>query len=217
MIPAEIHMCWLTRSLDVQRANNVNSLRNRNKDFGFKLWINEEMGPFIEYAYGKRMRDVFEHINPLYGAARADFFRYCLMHHHGGVYLDIKSTARVPLREFVDHKAGYILTGAATAGRFELQQWHIICEPGHAFLKHVIAEVCERIKHYDPKRHGVGKGAVLRTTGPIPYTSAIVPILERHPHKYLDGSPILTYDVIGTKRREADPRHYSNQREPLTL
>lgn len=217
MIPAELHMTWLSRSLDVERANNVNSMKNRNRDFGFKLWTNDEMGPFIEYAYGREMRKIFDAINPLYGAARADFFRYCLMYHQGGVYFDIKSCARIPLHQFVGPRDGYILVGGATANRFELQQWVIICEPRHQFLKHVLLEVCDRIESYDINKHGVGKNAVLRTTGPIPYTSAILPIMEKHPHRYIDGARELTYDVIGHRRREADPRHYSNQREPLIL
>lgn len=35
----------------------------------------------------------------LQGAHRADLWRYCILYHHGGVYLDIKTVLRAPLSE----------------------------------------------------------------------------------------------------------------------
>ena len=40
-----------------------------------------------------RIRAAQRRINPQYGAARADLFRYALLYTRGGIYLDIKSVA----------------------------------------------------------------------------------------------------------------------------
>ena len=61
----------------------------------------------------------------------------------------------------------------------EYQQWHIIAAPQHAFLRATISAVMWNIDNYSIEHHGVGKPGVLRTTGPIAYTKAITPLVDR--------------------------------------
>ena len=49
---------------------------------------------YIRREYGESILSCYLRIDPVYGAARADLFRYLLLYRTGGVYLDIKSAAR---------------------------------------------------------------------------------------------------------------------------
>src|SRR5665213_1678332 len=73
--------------------DNVSRLQSLNKNWEHRLYDDQEIRDFIVDSYGSETIDYYERINPLYGAARADFFRYLLLYKFGGVYLDIKSTA----------------------------------------------------------------------------------------------------------------------------
>lgn len=64
---------------------------------------------FIKAHYDPGILDVYLRINPVYGAARADFFRYLLMFRVGGVYLDIKSNASQALDRLFHASDRYIL------------------------------------------------------------------------------------------------------------
>ena len=68
----------------------------------------------------------------------------------------------------------------------EYQQWHIIAAPQHAFLRATISAVMWNIDNYSIEHHGVGKPGVLRTTGPIAYTKAITPLVDRYEHRLVD-------------------------------
>jgi hypothetical protein len=65
----------------------------------------------------------------------------------------------------------------------EFQQWHIIAAPGHPFLKAVIETVLRNIDRYQPWFDGTGREGIFRLTGPIAYTLAIAPLLDRHDHR----------------------------------
>jgi len=50
----------------------------------------------------------------------------------------------------------------------------------------VISAVLQNLRDYSVARFGTGFVGVLRTTGPICYTSAIYPIVEKHPRRIVD-------------------------------
>ena len=137
----------------------------------------------------ERQQSAFNRIDPAYGPARSDFFRYHLMSTRGGVWLDMKSGVLEPLDKTFDkysplpplvlgnwswpNQAEFIPADRHKRG--EIQNWHLISAPGHVIWEVVMNHVVENIERYDAKRDGVGKMAVLKLTGPITMSRTDVP------------------------------------------
>lgn len=197
MIPKIIHQTLPCKHC-IQPAfvKNAEKLRKLNPGWQYRLYDDYDVVEFIRVCYPDVM-PIYESINPEYGPARADLFRYLLMSHFGGVYLDIKSTMNKPLDKVLLPNDEYLLSfwnqqRNPGAGFFEelhnqpeYQQWHIITAPRHPFLDEVIASVIRNILAYSPYM-GVGKMGVLRLTGPIAYTKAIQNIKASHKHRFVD-------------------------------
>jgi mannosyltransferase OCH1-like enzyme len=182
-IPRIIHQTFKTKNLPDELLKNVESIKKMNPTFEYRFYDDNDCVDFIKNNYAEEKLQTYLSINEKYGAARADYFRYLLMYKIGGVYLDIKSTTTVPLEETLRHTDEYILShwpgkdwsDVLNYEFGEFQNWHIICKPGHPFLKKTIELVEENIKNYTD---GAGKKNVLFTTGPIPYSKAILSIID---------------------------------------
>jgi len=230
-IPRIIHQTFYERALSPTLQANVDRLRALNPGWEYRFYDDADVAAFIKAHYPPLIWAYFERIDPRYGAARADFFRYLLMYKVGGVYLDIKSTVTRPLDAGLRPDDRYILSKwHLPNGEYEhkglvydlrhfeggeYQQWHIICAPGHPFLKAVMETVLSNIDAYDPYLHQTGKRGVLRLTGPITYTMAIHRIMNHHPHRVVDGRKQigLEYNVYGEHLEHAQvfKGHYSMQ------
>lgn len=198
---------------------NIDHLRALNPGWDHRLYDDADIAAFLSRHFGPDTLACYDRINPAYGPARADFFRYHLMLVEGGVYLDIKSTLTKSLDQVLLADESYILARWPNArgeafegwGIFpelsglaggEYQNWHVIAEPGHPFLAAVIARVRANIDDYTPARYGVGKIGVLRTTGPIAYTLAIEKIRAGSRHRVVDMDAFgLRYSIFGTDGR----------------
>ena len=184
-IPRVIHQTYKTNDLPTEIFESVQRLKTMNPTFEYKFYNDEDCIEFIKENYDEETLSLYLSINPIYGAARADFFRYLLMYKVGGVYLDIKSCTITPLEETLLPTDEFLLThwkGLDWADELnykfgEFQNWHIICRPEHPFLHRVIEIVKENIKNYIG---GADKGSVLRVTGPIAYSKAIIELLPKH-------------------------------------
>jgi hypothetical protein len=202
-IPKIIHQTLPSKqTIHPAFQDNISKLKRLNPSWEHRLYEHEDMPLFILNHYGQDILDCFNMIDPRYGAARADFFRYLLMYVEGGVYLDIKSTLTRALDEVLEDEDHYILShwphqsdwANASCQRTpelrpdgEYQIWHIICAPRHPFLAAVIDSVKCRIETYDIAVTGVGAdGGVLKLTGPDAYTLAIKPIQDNYPHRLVD-------------------------------
>jgi hypothetical protein len=77
-----------------------NFTQSQNPTFKQILFTDADMEQFMHVEYGRRapwgdaVLRAFKRINPIYGAARADLFRYALIYVRGGIYMDIKSASR---------------------------------------------------------------------------------------------------------------------------
>jgi mannosyltransferase OCH1-like enzyme len=240
MIPKRIHQTH-SHANDLNDAHraNIESLRRLNPGWDYRLYDDEACRDFIRAHYDRRLLDLYDRVNPDYGSARADLFRYLLMYEQGGVYLDIKSGLQRPLDSVLQPDDAYLLAhwknapGDTYAGwglwpeitprlaRGEYVNWFIIAEPRHPYLERVVEYVAERIEHYVAARDGVGKRGVLRTTGPIPYTLAIEAIRSEHPHRLVEYADLgLVYSIFETAEdvlahTRHGRRHYSTLTEPL--
>lgn len=240
-IPKSIYQTYPSRKLPEAVNENIRRIKKLNPGWTYKLYDDKEIEFFIRTYYGEALLNIYLKINPRYGAARADFFRYLLIYMVGGVYLDIKSSIATPLDSILSSSDRYILAqwgpgdgeDSSSWGRHlelqhvaggEFQQWHIIAAAGHPFLRSVINEVLRNVQNYNSLTSGVGRMAVLRTTGPIAYTLAIYPLLNRAQFRSIGSSRAFGLIYNGLDGSTSEPthhslfkQHYSQLTEPLIL
>lgn len=166
--------------------------------------------------------EIYESLrNPV---AKADLFRYLVLQKNGGVYADIDTTTLSPInawipQEFdpatiglvigieVDHPSVTDAAEIAAWGwsdNFQFVQWTILAKPGHRALSYVIEEVVSKIKALAEKRSQTIKNLelspmdIIRTTGPGPFTKAILEYLELTTSTRLRGlsKPVQIKDVL---------------------
>lgn len=244
-IPKIIHQTYFKKvDLPTPAKKNIAFLKEKNPGWEHRFYDDNDIVDFIKAHYSPDILRIYNKINPKFGAARADLFRYLLIYKVGGVYLDLKSTATKPLDDITSGQE-YILThwpgpplgmfpeGDHVYPKGEYQQWHIIGAPEHPFLKAVIDKVLGNIDNYNEKDFPNLGLKVIRNTGPVPYTQAISPIIEKHPHKlYLNefdagllySNIEFTYAnplIFGTHRKflyaDQNRLHYSQIDEPLVF
>ena len=235
-IPKIIHQTYYTKDLPALLAENVQKIRESNPNWEYRFYDDQDIDNYIQTNFPDLFK-IYKKINPNYGAAKADFFRYLVVYNEGGVYLDIKSGAEKPLDEIIKSTDKYILSHwprsypKAMLGQHaditnpigELQQWHVISVAGHPFLKAVINNVCNNILHYNPILHEFGAFGVFNSTGPIAYTETIYPLLDKYPHRlekdHLDVgliySAIDNSSSLSTHLRVYTKKHYVYLEEPV--
>ena len=233
-IPKILHQTFYSRDLPQDVADNIGRLRAANPDWEYRFYDESAIRAFIGEAYGEDVLAHFDALDPDYGAAKADLFRYLVVYSCGGVYLDIKSTLNAPLDNLLSATDSYLVShwrnraGEEFEGwgvhrelkRFggeELQQWYIAASPGHPLLRAVIGRVCRNIRRYNPAIAGVGRRGVLNVTGPIAYSAAILPLLPRYPHRVVSREATgFEYSIWSAQaHRTRLAGHYSTLNSPL--
>jgi inositol phosphorylceramide mannosyltransferase catalytic subunit len=229
-IPKIVHQTFPTKNLPSELLANINQMKELNPNWDFRLYDDNDIEAFITYEFPSLLA-FYKQINPSYGAARADFFRYLLLYKKGGVYLDIKSSLSKTLDEIITPSTRYILSYWSNGfGKHlgindpngEFQQWHIISVVGHPFLKAVIENVCQNITTYNPVIHDTGYYGVIKVTGPIAYSRVIESIRERHPYTLgFDSDLGLIYSIYNSSsltncnHQSLFKKHYTQLKEPL--
>lgn len=241
MIPRFIHQLCLglpKERLPSEVRSNIAFLQQNNPGWQYKIYEDADALAFIDRNYPPEILSLYQSLNEAYGAARADFLRYLIMYKLGGVYLDLKSTITKKLDDVLIDTDTYILAHWENKpGDFyqgwgifpelpppgEYQQWHIIAAPHHPFLAAAIQEVADRIRLYNPERSGVGFRAVLRTTGPIAYTTAISRHLSLHAYRKIRVKDFgLVYSIVAHEGHAAHHRlslrpTYHYLKDPLVV
>lgn len=216
---------------------NIEKLQQLNGDWEYHLYDNDDVEKFIRDQYSEGMYRLFKRINPKYGAAMADFFRYLVVFKLGGVYLDVKSSVAKPLNEVILPEDTYLISqwpnklgepfqghglhpdlSMVPGGEFE--QWHIVAGKDHPFLASAINRTIFNIENYSTQLHGTGNLGVWRTTGPICYTLALFPLLSKYRHRIVNITELsFRYSVLKRgEHRESDfGEHYSTLNEPVVI
>ena len=237
LIPKIVHQTGASRDLPLPVVENIQRIRAGNPDWQYQFYDDQDIVRFIRNNFDARVLRAYERINPRYGATRIDLFRYLLIYRVGGVYLDIKSGVSRPLNEIVGHHQ-YLLSywdnapGGTHEGwgmhfrdhpEGEFQQWHVAAVPGHPFLRAVIESAIHNIENYTVERFGVGFRGGMTMTGPVAYSLAIAPLLQRASHHLVRTNQELgfVYNALGVEHRsllydQARP-HYSWIDEPMVL
>ncbi|SLN11960.1 Glycosyltransferase sugar-binding region containing DXD motif protein [Roseovarius albus] len=239
-IPKIIHQTYFQSPSDpdfpAELKANIGALKCLNPSWDYRFYTDDDIERYIAIHFPELI-ELYHKIDPRYGAARADFFRYLVIYNEGGVYLDVKSGASKPLDELLQDSDKIVLSHWPRSwpkimlGQHpgisnpigELQQWYIISVAGHPFLESVINNVCNNISHYNPVLHDYGSWGVFNLTGPIAFTEAIYPLLDHYLHRLEDDHLRvgLTYCAIGPENSTGghhlvfSRKHYSKIQAPI--
>ncbi len=233
-IPKILHQIYVGGPLPERFSTHIARLRVMHSDWAYRFYDDAAAEHFIAEQYDDAMLTIYRSISPLYGAARADFLRYLILYRLGGVYLDVKSMAEVPLDGTIAPEDSFILSkwrnrrGEVHNGfglhpelwsvpGGEFQQWFLACAPGHPLMRSVIERVIRNITRYSVLRDGVGFSAVVRVTGPIAYTKAVAPLLKRYPCRRVANETVLglRYSTLDGETHRRITGRYDQLRVPL--
>lgn len=249
-VPKKLYRTWCTsdpEGICGGRKADIDALNSTQKaipDWEQIIYGDKEIDNFLEKEFGKdhKVTKAYNLINPKYGAARADLFRYLIIYKYGGLYLDMKSCVSGPIPEMPKDKDMWVSewfgeTGGANQHLFpktgEYQNWYIYARKGCPLLKEIIERVVHNIYklHENPDinfnisetlfgynkyiSETQSKGIVLCTTGPIAMTIAILnsnQINSVQNDTYINH--VLVYYCIKDDWLGTKD-HYSQQTEPL--
>lgn len=240
-IPRILHQTGPSRYLSRDVYNLVAHNLALNPEYEYRFYDDDDVDKYIRTHYPD-MYPLYMLINPEYGPAKADMFRYLVLLRDGGVYLDIKSKLTVPLDSYITDDTQYIApfwemessTPLSRKMSFPLHlrdgeyaNWIIISKPGHPILQSLVSEIKTNIstehRHVmsgEKKKKMKGKDGVLWLTGPYTYTTVIFNYMnDRDPEMRTvsimdDVRDFADYSVI---MHHTSPRHYSHIDTPVIL
>lgn len=105
-------------------------------DWEHLLWTDDNATDFVRTHYP----DILPHYSHYAQTIqRTNILRYLLLHHYGGVYLDVDITCRVPLDTLLHMP--FVTPGAHPAG---INNAFILAKPQHPFLREAISRIPSR-------------------------------------------------------------------------
>lgn len=225
-IPAVCHQTWETTQVPPHAVNAVQQSKANNPDISFRLYGDSDCHNYIAQHMPPEVLRAYSRINPKYGAARADFFRYVVMAVEGGIYLDIKSTLKPNAMRHIQPGVRCILdTPQRSLEKYRVQtgyatheQWLLIAEPRHPYFIRAVYMLTRDVFGDDvPNAMRMmlsnstdAKQMVLRSTGPDFLALAIhaAITLEGPAHSIIPYNKLARY-VYAQKKNHILSQHYS--------
>ena len=155
--------------MDNAFQQNILAKSSRNVAFQLRFWSHSAVCNWIDTNASDLAQRGFYLLNCDYGAARADLFRYLVLHKEGGIWCDHKATNKLaggwddmfrllpqPMPELVFATWGGKKTTWLVARwtlpvcwpRAEICNGFLCCAPGNAVMGAVIEGVCKNILDY---------------------------------------------------------------------
>jgi inositol phosphorylceramide mannosyltransferase catalytic subunit len=187
--------------IDKEKAKKFSEARkitlDKNPYLKEVFFSDKDIEKFIKEKYTDQVYNAYQKINPIYGPAKADFFRYLVVYYYGGMYLDIKSYAHKNIKHLFDNtdkliiskgrKYNYNPNSFGIIPTFknnydwslfsgvdcgEYNNWHFIAPARHPILGNVIRQIVHNIENAKTK-YNYGEYSVLALTGPILFSRVI--------------------------------------------
>lgn len=239
IIEKNIMMCSYhnkIEDMDIKLQKNIQKLKDMNLEYTFYYYNDDDIIEFIKQNYDNNTLYLYQNINDCYGAAKADFFRYLWIYRMGGIYLDLKSSARKPFNQIIKPFDEIILSSWKTKSFHdkykikygdgyidnnmfgEFTQWNIICRKNHPLIKEVIDSVKNKLNRPDYKH---GARMVINTTGPVIYTNTIMKLLDKYNYtfKYNSINNNLIYTIYLLKNthrfKKISKNNYRTSKLPI--
>lgn len=99
-IPRVMFQTWDTQDLSPEALMLTQSWRTLNPHYSWCLFDENDRRDFIAKHFGERISSVYCRIIP--GAYKADLFRFSILYHFGGVFIDLDSICVTEIDNFLD-------------------------------------------------------------------------------------------------------------------
>ena len=170
-----------------KETNVVDYHRQQYPSLDFRFLDDASALSFLEHHFDEFIVNAFKKINPMFGASRADFFRYCVLYVYGGVYMDIKAGIQKDFTPLLKSDENVLIVGhwkvpchtdLLKEPKGEFMNWVLLAnKPENPLLAEIIVEMVRRIHNFKPKNTllpatmnnpcSLSKYRVLVTTGPL--------------------------------------------------
>jgi mannosyltransferase OCH1-like enzyme len=159
VIPLHIYQTWHTNSLPKYMQECVDKLKERNPEFEYHFYNDDDCRNYIKDNFNKDVLHAFDKLKP--GAFKADLWRYCILYKKGGIYLDIKYQCEnnFKLIELTDKE--YFVKDIPIYNRQGIYNALLVCKPENNILLNCINQIVENVKN---KYYGNNP---LEVTGPL--------------------------------------------------
>jgi mannosyltransferase OCH1-like enzyme len=192
-IPRLIHQIWRTHVVPSRWNATFHSVLAQNAgEFTHHLWTDDEMHTFVRDHEPKFYESIY--INYPYEIQRVDSFRYVLLYHLGGVYIDLdvgcnrSLTDLLNTLEALDPNSPHLAALPRDMFSIGIESDFLISTPAHPFYKQLISRL-HLFNHY----YLLPFWTVLISTGPI-YVGIQERLFSSSSQK--DTIRILNYDVV---------------------
>jgi mannosyltransferase OCH1-like enzyme len=201
-IANDVYQTWKRPVLNSLHAYYVGRFRRLNPDYSFHFYDDERMDEYMRIRYADQpILDVYRRISV--PASRADIWRYCILYREGGVYCDIDSVFRVPLRTMIADDMSELIAFEGIKWRDQLSlgdytdpavflpgppesvaadlalpdnliiNWALCFEKRNPILAETIDLIVRHFAFYRDREFQSIRRAVVLCTGPVALTQAV--------------------------------------------
>lgn len=163
MIPKSIYQTFYTKNLPINIKNLIDDMLLNNPGYEHFLYDDEDIDNFIKNEFDYETYEAFKMLNV--GAAKADFWRYCILYKRGGVYIDIDSSIIGKLDELITPFDNAIISRETNANIFV--QWCLMFSANHKLLEICINKCKDNILNKKTNN-------ILYLTGPRVFSESII-------------------------------------------
>lgn len=156
VVPLNIFQTWHSKKLPPLMENTVNTIKELNPKFNYRLFDDEDCRDFIANNFSSNVLNAFDNLIP--GAYKADLWRYCVLYKLGGIYLDIKYRPTNGFKFINMTEKEHFVMDSDNEGVYNAL---MICKPGNQKLFNAIQKIVDNVK-----KRFYGTSA-LEPTGPL--------------------------------------------------
>ncbi|WP_120500470.1 glycosyltransferase family 32 protein [Roseovarius sp. EL26] len=194
-IPFIIHQTFMTNDVTENMYNAAMRWVELNPEFEYRFYDNDDCRELIETKFDRDMLAAFDKIT--HGAFKADFWRYCILYLHGGVYADIDTFTLTPLLDLIQPSDHFVAPREPVL-QYGITNSFMCVRPGHPFMKAAF-ERATRVIHANT---GPFDGFML--TGPANLGMAVnshfgqdeKAVFELGQHSYDSSSPYRLLEML---------------------
>jgi len=139
LVPKILHQVILQEARNSSFAKYESARRSclsAHPDWEYMLWTDHNATSFVSANYPSVLPHYERYAQTI---QRTNILRYLLLHHYGGVYLDVDITCRVPVDTLLHMP--FVTPGAHPAG---INNAFILARPQHPFLQETISRIPSR-------------------------------------------------------------------------